>query len=61
MLFSLDKLACNLGYDQYKSYWEIYKRAKVFKLTRHKGVYSYENMDTWEKFAFTEKCILQLA
>ena len=33
-----------------KNLREFYIRTKVFKLVRHKGVYSYEHVDCWKKF-----------
>ena len=39
--------------QQCKHLREFYNEDEVFRLMRRKGVYSYEYMDTWEKFEQT--------
>ena len=49
----LDKLACNLDYDQCKHLREFYKEDEVFRIMRRKGVYPYKYMNAWGKFMKT--------
>lgn len=52
---SIDKLASNLDDDQCKNFKEFYTGNKVLKFMMSQVIYSYEYIDSWEKF----KCILQ--
>ena len=53
MALSLDKLASNLGEDQWKQLRKFYKGEEVFRLMRQKAVYTYEYVDSWKKFEET--------
>ena len=50
MASSVDKLSSNLADDQCKNLQWFYQEEDTFQLMRRKGVYSYEYMDSWERF-----------
>ena len=51
MSSSFDKLVSNLPNDAFKYISEEIKNAKKLKLMKHKGVYPYDNMDSFNKFS----------
>ena len=57
MASSLDKLIFSFDNDQCKNCRGFYTGEEVFKLMRHKDIYSYEYMDTVENL--NQECILK--